>query len=451
MNITDYINNMKLQRSNQIDTYTPIYQTAIANNIAAITANKNTIETYLFQTGTYLGIESLIDLYFNVCIALNTSGSMATLLTKTLIETWTSFDNPVYNPDGSIKVNTYISNNGLSLSGVSIFQSLIDLINIIIFNRTQPFLDPPYDTIPNPNYDVGYWDSNVTIYINSLITTLNNLITNYLTPINNFFTNLNNNTYIINTSIFTGFDSGRLTFYTNIQQFVLDLGGYLTTIISVATITTLNDFITYLTTDKTVCNNRINTISSSNTIFGLYSFSGTINNYRQLILASLVSFPDGIISILSLLSTQSTSTQSMITKQESLLTGMGIPTSQWIPLAQVISARFNQTKTNCSIVWIGNFHPNQYNVYRKLASLVTDNSQWDGSTQIATVTSLDVLTNWTIQNYTDTTIVSGQIYVYRILAIDNYWSSHGVSCSNSQSLQTDVYAAGAIINKCLSQ
>jgi hypothetical protein len=505
----DIISKAKSQRSGMIDTYTPFVVAAKADILAELIDRRNLMEDYLFKTGSYVGIQTLIEAYFNVCINLRTSGSQSDLLDKATIETWTFDSNPVFEADGTLTTptSTYITDNNLTLGVTSIFTTLIDLIgssassvgNVvsgyvyassalasaamviaqnarggsgILGNRTKDNLPQATQTsggLWRYNFGNGgidapdYWTGTFDTTIGALITNLTNLRDNYLILINDFYTNINDNDYIIKKSLFSGFDTNESTFYSAIQTMITDLidyqdlFNYLITDFTGnrATINTeLNNLKTYLISSRTTCENRITEISNGDTIFGDPTSSGTINEYRKNVLSMLVNYPDGIIQTIISIGLSSTVISDMITKQEETLDTNDLSTTEYIEKPNVVSTRFQNQRTSVRIQWSSHLHPNKYKIYRKLIGDVSDNSEWSETYLIDTLNEVDDIDPdilWTRQYYIDVTANPNEDYVYRIKAIDDYWSTHGVSCSNSESSQSDVWIDSAINPKASTQ
>jgi hypothetical protein len=515
MTISETIDKLKKDRSNSITPFIPLIQ---ANKVIVsndLISKRDSLEDFLFKNVTgSLGIETLIELYWQSLILLRTSGSATTVLTKALIEAMVTFDNTLYvGTTGALKSTTspYITTNGLTLGATSIFDALITQIGIVatdisvhnsgyiyasqllalgaqatfittsartgsgvLGSRTKDIdnLSTTQDSSPPNNWrfiagsgisdSPNYWDVTVLTNLNTLITALTNIKTNYLDKITSFFTTLSTNNYIINKSLFTGFDSGFNTYYSNVQNQISTLTTYYNNLTTYAgnlpgntaiINSTLANLVIDLGTFKTTNENRITAISGGNSIMGLADSLGTINYYRESIVSQLLSFPDGIIPILNLPATSSTSNTEII-KCEKLLTSYGIATTQWIPTPTMVFARYNISKTQVLLQWVSELHCNKYQIYRKESSLVTDNSDFVIGDLIATldsVSNIDPQTNFTQQYYTDTSIPDNtKKYVYKILSIDDYWSTHGVSCVSSQSLQSDSWVSGVVNPKAIT-
>jgi hypothetical protein len=439
----DLIEKARNQRSGMIDVYTPLVVAAKADILANLEDQRDLMEDYLFKTGEYIGIQTLIDAYFDCCIGLRTSGSQSTKLTKALIETWTFTSNLVFNSNGTLKspTSTYITNNNLSLGGTSIYQVVIDIINTIQSERVSA---------------PDYWTATIYTTINTLLANLNNLNNNILTLINDFYNNLSENNYILKKDLFSGFDSGASTFRNNIISHVSSIGVYKSTFETLddnltANRTAIDNLLQALEDDLNSwiieANNRITAISGGNTIFGDPTSAGTINEYRKNILSMLVNYPDGIIQTIISIGSSSTTIDDMIAKQEETLSTYALLTTQYISKPDVISVRFQNQKTSVRVQWSSHLHPNKYKIYRKLVGDVSDNDEWTETYLIDTLNEVDDIDPdilWTQQFYVDATVDPEENYVYRIKAIDDYWSTHGVSCSNSESDQSDVWISGAI-------
>ena len=242
----ELIEKARNQRSGMIDTYTPLVVGAKADILQNLEDQRDFMEDYLFKTGIYIGIETLIDAYFDTCIALRTTGSQDSQLDKATIETWTFDGNPVFEADGTLTAPTskYITNNNISLGATSIFTELINFIGSsassignlvsgyvyatssaassamtvaqnarggsgILGSRTRDNLPQATQQDPSPpnywRYNFGnggidypdYWNAAFDTTIEALITNLTNIRDDYLIPINDFYTNINDNDYIL--------------------------------------------------------------------------------------------------------------------------------------------------------------------------------------------------------------------------------------------------------------
>ena len=504
MGLQEQIDKILADRSAMLDNYTPLYQTAKTNKETERIAEKDEIKDILFQTGTYIGIDTLIDLYWSQADGFRTgTGSLGSDLTSAIVETW-QFDNDVYNgSDGTLKAgpSAYITDNGNTLgSSTSIYQQLIDLLGeeaSAIGNEVSGYIyassalaltagqtrqdnrngsgllgirtadDDPLITEQSGlwRYNLGdgvlenpdSWDSNVLTYLDTLITNISNLKTNNLDIIDNFFTTLNDNPYIPNKDLFSSFDSDWSTFYDDINTQLTTLQNHKSTLnslvgdlvgnrasINVELILLKNNVQSY----KTEGENRISDIRDNNTIFGDPTVSGTINYVRESILSSLVSFPDGIIEIIRLSSLNDGSVDNKLQKDSKKSDAYGIPLVETIPKPQMVSVAWVNSRTEVNLRWISPQFPSKYKIYRKLVSEVTDNDQWSETYLIDTITHLsdiDPETSWTAQYYTDDTANPTENYVYRVKAIDDYWSTQGAPVDNTESLQGDVYDNGEII------
>lgn len=515
MTIQETIDNIKKNRSNMIDSFTPPVVDGKADTLAILTDQRDTIESYLFNniSGGY-GIEILIESYWQSIIPFRTTGSASTILTSALTRTWTFASCPVYESDGTLKSPTsrYITDNGLTLGATSIFDSLISQIGIVATDITlfdsgfvyasqalalaaqSAFIATVARTgtgiLGTRTKDIDNLSTSQALVTPfnwkfvagngasdtpdswgaagaTLLTTLNNLISAlaiakiYLDKINNFNTTLSTNDYILNKTIFSGFDPGFNTYYSGIQTQITTLTNYYNTINTLkddlttnraAINTNLINLATDLGTYKTTNESRITTVSSGNTIMGLVTTPNTINYYRESILSMLVSFPDGIYNLMTTPANQATTIDAEIAKTEKQLAAFGLTSSEFISTPVMISARWDsRLKTAVNLSWTSPIFPASYKIYRKESSLVTNNNQWLVGDIIDTIdyTDPDSITGWTKTNYTDSSIPDNtKNYVYRIKSIDDYWSS-SVSCSDSESLQSDVWD-GAIISKCLS-
>ena len=504
MGIQEHLDKSSRDRGAMIDLYTPLYITAKDISLDRLYEQRDEAESFLFTDSTYIGIHTLITLYWDNCIALrNNSGSYSANLTSSLIRTWT-FDNPVYEEtDGSLKtpISDYITDNNLSLGGTSVYQYLIDFIGTaasgvgehissyiyatqsaaqiamaayddarngsgLLGNRTKD--SSPQDTDESGGlwrFEIGdgtidtpdYWSATLYTNIDTLLSNLTSLKNNILDDIQNFYDTLNDNPYIINKTLFSSFDSERVTFSSAITSQINSLNTYKSDLQILddnlsgnrATInSTLISFVSDLNSWKSTAENRISAISSGNTIFGNVETPGTINYYRETILSTLNSFPDGIIEIIRLTLLESDASDIKLQKEDKKSIAYGINA---ILKPTMIRVNFtDKTKTAVSIRWNCNQYPNQYKIYRRLVSAVTNNNEWPEDDLLTTITYLtneDPETGWTAQYYIDDTVDPNKNYVYRVLAIDNYWSSHGVPCNNSQSDQSDVWESGEIIRK----
>jgi len=506
MTTTEYIDNSKKNRSTTIDTYSPPLVTAKATALANLLAEINFIKDTLFKTGDYLGIDAIIDIYWNHLIGLYTTGSIVNNLTSTTMDAWV-FDNNIYESDGILKspLSTYITDNSLSIGATSIYQDLIDFLGTpasSVGNQTSGYIYGTSDeasdamiiaqdlrsgtgfrntrTIDNDpatteqdasspflwRYNFGdgsadtpdYWDATIYTKITTLLNYLNNELA-YLATMTDFYTNINSNPYIVNTSFFTGLDSGLSTFKTSIETQITAINSYKTNFqiwdddlpTNRSNINTaLTNMVADLNSYKTTASNRKTAIYSTggvNTIFGSPAVSTTVNSLREAQISSLVSFPDGKIIQYNTINSSSTALEAKILKEEHKLTIFGINSSNWIPTPSV-KAVFKNINNNIYVRWISNYHSNKYKVYRKNASLVLDNSDWTEDYLIATIdeTSVDPDTGATVQYHIDTTsLISGQTYVYRVKSIDDYYSTISV-CADSESKQSIVYEDGSILD-----
>jgi hypothetical protein len=198
---------------------------------------------------------------------------------------------------------------------------------------------------------------------------------------------------------------------------------------------------------KTIDEARITEISNE---IGSCLVEETLNYNRRMVLAQLVQYPDGMIPILYLMNDDLTVLNQLLVKTEELLLASGIDYEEMIP--QPIIKSLYKLGSAAVINFNSNFHPNQYKIYRELAINVTDNLPWTEDKLIHTLDysngDIDPETLWTIMSYSDSTIIAGNIYVYRIKSIDIWWDTHGGVCHSSQSEQSDVYLDGEILSNC---
>ena len=513
MTTQDIINNTKKNRSNMIDSYTPPVVNGKASNLSTLTEIRDLIESYLFNnsSGNY-GIEILIEAYWQSIIYLRTTGSASTVLTSATTRTWTFASCPVYESDGTLKspISRYISDNNLSLGATSIFDSLISQIGTVATDITlhdsgyvyasqalalaaqTAFIATVARTgtglLGSRTKDIDNLStSQVTLWKfiagdgvsdtpdswgaagTTLLTTLNNLIGNlnavkaYCDIINNYLTTYSTNSYLLNTAIFSSFDTNFSIYYNALQNHISSLTSYYITLNTLkddlaanraAINTQLTNLYSDLATYKTVQESRITAVSSGNTIMGLVTTPGTINYYRESILSMLVSFPDGIYSLMTIPPSQETTIETEIAKCEKILLSFGLTSDEFIPTPVMISTRWkNKLKTEVHLSWSSPLHPSSYKIYRKESSLVTDNTQWTEDYLLTTIdyTDPDLITEWTKTNYIDTAIPDNtKNYCYRIKSIDSYWSSNGVLCSDSESLQSDVWLSGTLNSRSIS-
>jgi hypothetical protein len=517
MTIQETINNSKKNRSNMIDSFTPPVIAGKAASLVTLTDLRDTVESYLFNNvaGSY-GINTIIDSYWNSIINLRTSGSFSLALTSAITRTWTFASCPVYAADGTLKspISRYISDNNLSLGATSIFDGLVTQIGIIASDISAYISGYVYTTqalalaaqvtfvatlartgsgilgtrtidISNQStsqdpitpfrwrFLVGNavsdtpdaWGASgaaILTSLNAIIVSLTSILT-YLDKINNFYTTLATNNCVINKTLFTGFDAGFSTYYSNVQTQISTLTTYYNTINTLkndlpTNRAAINLQLTNLRVDlgtyKTTNENRITTVSSGNTIMGLVTTSTTVNYYREEILAMLVSFPDGIYNLMTTPASQAVTIAAEIAKTEKQLLSFGLTSDEFITTPVMISARWNnRLKTQVNLSWTSPIFPSSYKIYRKESSLVTDNSQWVVGDIIDTIdyTDPDTITGWTKTSYSDTSIPDNtKNYVYRVQSSDTYWSGHSVPCVNSSSLQSDVWLLGVVNSKALS-
>lgn len=500
MTSQDIILSVQNSRSAMIDTYTPLFVNSKQDYIDDLTDKKEFIESFLFGDGTYLGVDQIIDLYWNQAIYCGTSGSIATNLTIAIVEGLTTWNNTIYDADGDLKspYSAYITNNGVTSSG-NIYDSFItwlgteassignltstysyasavdaqialDLADVarcgtgFLKERTRDYDPAVIEQDPAPpnlwRYNFGnnvvdtpdYWDANIYTYIDNILVSLNNIL-GTLTTINNFIVTINENDLVLNKTLLTTFDSGLTAFFnsvnaqittlTNNENTLKNLDDDLTTNRS-AINTILLSLKTNIASWKIVLDNRVTAIISGNTIFGLVTTLGTVNHYREQIISSLAAFPNGIIPILN---TDQTSTiLQLILKDESLLTTYGYTYDKFIPKATMVAVRYNQSETEVNIRWMSNYHQSSFKIYRRLLEEVVDNDEWSESYLLATLTTVDPETGCVQQFYDDTTIDNTKNYCYRIKSIDVYYGGvYGFTASQSE--QSDVYSSGSVIER----
>lgn len=491
-------------RSGIIDTYTPPAQTARANFLAKLIEEKEQNEEFLFGDGSYLGIDDIIDLYWNTLIGLYTSGSISTDLTLSLIETW-NFDNPVWDDDGVLKspISDYITTNNLSNSGTTIYNSLILFLgdsatstgnytssysyttqalalsamasydngrngSALLGTRTRD--SQPQSTDQDSNYpynwrfSIGdstlenpdYWDSDIYTEIDNLLSDLNSVLFD-LNSIKDTIDDIDNNDLIFNKELFD-------TFYTTLTTFISDISGQISSLTTYKnTLETLDDD---LSSNRTSINTTLENLVSDldnwnsgvstkwsngqngNGIFGDPETEGTINNYRLVVLSTLNQFPDGLIEIINQFNLNPDAADDKLLKEELKLRVYGVLTSEYI-LKLTVSAKYNRKINEVTIRWTSPLHPNKFKIYRELSSNVSNNDEWSESKLIGSVeypTDVDPDLGWTIQSYIDDTVIQGNIYVYRVKAVDDYWNGQGKPCVDSESPQSDVWD-GSIIEK----